>query len=189
MQEHIVQALLALHSQIAVLKLLPRTGWLQRGVAHAESVADHTFGVAVLALFLADAIPGLDRGKLLAIALVHDLSEAYLGDLPASARRLIGAEQKYQAERSALQALLAAFPTSSDYIELWEEYATGRSPEARFVKGLDRIELLAQALSYERAGSRALDEFWVDAAQGWGEEFPIFHMLAVQLLAQRGTSP
>ena len=56
MHEQIAQALLTLYSQVAALKMLPRLGWLQRGVAGAESVADHTFGVAMLALLVGDRV-------------------------------------------------------------------------------------------------------------------------------------
>ena len=176
---------LALYTQIATLKLLPRTGWLQRGVPNVESVAEHTFGVATLALLIGDTIDGLDRGKLLAIAMLHDLAEALLSDLPASAKRFIGAERKHAAERSALEEMLARLPNRAEYLVLWDEYARGCSREARLVKGIDRIEMLAQALAYERAGSRALGEFWEDIEDGWGDEFPILGQLAAQLLTQR----
>lgn len=184
MHEQTAEALLELYRHAVVLKFTPRTGWLQRGVAQPESVAEHSYGVALLALLVADQTGRLDRGKLLAIALLHDLAEAMLGDLPASARRLLGAEAKHAAERRAMEELLAALP-QSDYLALWDEYARGVSPEARLVKGLDRIEMLVQALAYERAGSRALDEFWADTERDWGDEFPILRELALSLLAQR----
>jgi putative hydrolase of HD superfamily len=178
--------LLALYTQVAALKLLPRTGWLQRGVPNVESVAEHTFGVATLALLIGDTIGGLDRGKLLTIAMLHDLAEALMSDLPASAKRFIGAERKHDAERRALEEMLARMANRAEYLELWEEYARGCSREARLVKGIDRIEMLAQALSYERAGSRALGEFWEDIEDGWGEEFPILGALAAELIERRG---
>ena len=186
MHEQITHALLALNSQVATLKLLPRTGWLQRGVTHAESVAEHTFGVLALALFVGDQIAGLDRGKLLAIALLHDMAEVYLGDLPSSARRLLSAENKHEAERRAMQELFAAMPARTDYLNLWSEYVAGSSPEGRLIKGIDRIEMLAQALAYERAGSRVMAEFWEDAGEGWSDEFPILCSIATQLIALRG---
>jgi putative hydrolase of HD superfamily len=178
-------ALLPLINRLLSLKLLPRTGWLQRGVAAPESVAEHTFGVAALALLVGDSEPDIDRGRVLAIALLHDLAEALLGDLPASARRLLSAETKQRAESLAMHELLAGLPQADEYVGLWEEYARAGSREARLVKALDRVEMLAQALAYERAGSRALAEFWSDADQGWGEEFPAVRALAKQLLAAR----
>ena len=71
MHEQTAEASLTPYSQAAALKLLPRTSWLQRGVAHAESVAEHTFGVAVLALLIGDSVTGLDRGRTLALALLQ----------------------------------------------------------------------------------------------------------------------
>lgn len=177
--------LIALYARLATLKLLPRTGWLQRGVANPESVAEHTFGVAILALLVAGQHPGLDRAKLLTLALLHDLAEALLGDLPTSARRLLGAEAKHAAERRATAELFAELPSRAEYLALWDEYARGTSPEARLVKGLDRIEMLAQALAYERAGSRALAEFWEGAEAGWSEEFPLLQQLADELIERR----
>ena len=185
MHEQTLPALLALCSQVAALKSLPRTGWLQRGVVGAESVAAHTFGVAVLALAIGDTIAGLDRGRLLAIALIHDFAEALLGDLPASARRLLGAEVKRAAERRAVAELFGGLPARDAYLALWEEYSAGASAEARLIKELDRVEMLAQALAYERAGSHALDEFWAGAAEGWSDEFPAVRAIALTLLAQR----
>jgi putative hydrolase of HD superfamily len=205
MHEQTAQALLALYSQVAALKLLPRVGWLQRGVASAESVAEHTFGVAVLALLIGDyagatapearhprAQAGdeqpkvrIERGKLLAIALLHDLAETLLSDLPTSARRLIGADAKRAAERRAIEELFTDLPSSAEYLVLWEEYAAGASAEARLVKELDRVEMLAQALAYERAGSRALAEFWAGADAGWSDEFPLVRELAAELIASR----
>jgi putative hydrolases of HD superfamily len=177
--------LMALYTQIATLKLLPRTGWLQRGIPNAESVAEHTFGVATLALLIGDTIGGLDRGKLLAIAMLHDLAEALLSDLPASAKRFIGAAHKHNAERSALEEMIARMPNRAEYLALWDEYARGCSREARLVKGIDRIEMLTQALAYERAGSRALSEFWEDIEDGWSDEFPILRSLAVEIMEMR----
>lgn len=176
-------ALYTLQSRLLSLKLLPRTGWLQRGQRDPESIAEHSYAVAALALLVGDMHPELDRGRLLAIALLHDAAEALVGDLPASARRLFGAEAKQVAERKAMLELFGELPAGGSYMELWEEYARGGSPEARLVKALDRLEMLAQALAYERAGSRALAEFFEDDAL-WAEEFPIVRALADRLYAE-----
>jgi putative hydrolases of HD superfamily len=188
MQDTTPHNLLTLYNQIVMLKLLPRTGWLQRGITNPESVAEHTFGVATLALLIGDTIDGLDRGKLLAIAMLHDMAEALMSDLPASAKRFIGADIKHAAERRALEEMLARLPKCAEYLALWEEYARGCSREARLVKGIDRIEMLAQALSYERTGSRALAEFWEDIEDGWGDEFPILRDLAAEVMDRRGAA-
>lgn len=178
-------ALIALYNRALALKRLPRSGWLQRGVAAPESVADHVFGVGLLALLVGDQVEGIDRGRLLAIALLHDLAETLTGDLPLSARRLLGADVKRDMERAAFAELLHDHAAAAEYTALWEEYVGGASREARFVKALDRIELLAQALAYERAGNRALGEFWRGADDGWGEEFPLVRDMARALITMR----
>ena len=78
-QDHLI----ALLVETTVLKRLPRTGWLFRGVPAAESIADHSFGTAFVVLALADVLNAsgtlptpLDAGKALAIAVLHDLPEA-----------------------------------------------------------------------------------------------------------------
>lgn len=183
-QETSAQRLIETYSTIATLKLLPRTGWLQRGIPLPESVAEHSYGVAVLALLVGDTIGGCDRGRLLAIALLHDMAEALVTDLPTSARHLIGADIKQAAEQKAIQTLLAGLPGSAEQLALWEEYTVGASREARLVKALDRIEMLVQALAYERAGNRNLAEFWQGAEAGW-DEFPLLAECAALLLAER----
>ncbi|EFO78962.1 metal-dependent phosphohydrolase [Oscillochloris trichoides DG-6] len=179
-----VSALFELQSRLMSLKLLPRTGWLQRGMRDVESIAEHTFAVASLAMLIGDQQPGLDRGRLLAIALLHDLAEALIGDLPASARRLFGATAKREAERRAMLELFAGLPQSDEYLALWDEYCAGASQEARLVKALDHLEMLAQALAYERAGSRALHEFWEDEG-ALVDEFPLVRALTDRLYAER----
>lgn len=179
-----IATLYELQSRLMTLKLLPRTGWLQRGQRDPESIAEHSFAVAALALLVGDLIPGIDRGRLLAIALLHDIAEALIGDLPASARRLFGAGAKHEAERKAMAELFAGLPSADEYLALWEEYAAGDSREARLVKALDRVEMLAQALAYERAGSRAMGEFWGEA-NGLGAEFPVVRTLTERLCAAR----
>lgn len=185
MNDQRAATILALHTRLLTLKLLPRTGWLQRGLSNVESVAEHTFGVAALALLVSDLEPDLDRGRLLAIALLHDMAETLIGDMPMSARRFFSSSLKKDAERRALIELLQGLPQADEYLALWMEYAEGGGREARLVKALDRLEMLAQALAYERAGSRAMAEFWEDFDDGWSDEFPLVTTLAQQLLAAR----
>ena len=72
-----------LYFQANHLKHIYRKGWLEHGIQESvtESVADHSFGVAFLALILAnDVDPSLNQEKLLKMALLHDYSESVIGD-------------------------------------------------------------------------------------------------------------
>src|SRR5690242_15589080 len=74
-------AILDLLGHAEALKRLPRTGWLHIGVQAPESVADHSYRIALLTLLVAAGEPALDLARALTIALVHDLPEAIAGDI------------------------------------------------------------------------------------------------------------
>lgn len=150
------------------LKKLERTGWMLRGIAQgAESVAAHSYGVAVAAMLLADELKSrgleVDVERLLRIALLHDWAEARVGDLPRTASEYFGAEARKRAERAAFDDIVRGAGRSdvvAVYNRLHEEYEERKSLEARLVKAADVIDLLVQTLAFERAGVRGLDEFW-----------------------------
>jgi putative hydrolase of HD superfamily len=170
--------------RLLALKRLPRTGWLQRGLTNVESIADHSYAVALLALLCSDLLADLDREKLLRIALLHDAAEALTGDIPASVRPLLGAEAKRNLEQRAFDALFSGLAAGSSYRLLWQEYTEASSREARVVKVLDRIELMAQALNYELIGVRTLDSFWPEN-DDYAAEFPLLLQLSAELRARR----
>jgi putative hydrolase of HD superfamily len=160
--------LLDLFLEAATLKRMPRTGWATRGVSVVESVAEHSYGVAWIVLILVDALndagtePPLDRERVLIQAVLHDLGEVRLTDLPASATRLLDGEIKSRAEQQALQDLLAALPTAlrDEYLARWQEFEDRTTPEGRLVRDADKLEMMVQCLHYEMAGHRGLDDFW-----------------------------
>ncbi|GAB4120458.1 MAG: HD domain-containing protein [Roseiflexaceae bacterium] len=183
-QNQALSGLVQLCERIIMLKRMPRMGWLQRGVPHPESVADHSFSVAALAITMAAFFPDLQRNRVAELAILHDLGEVLLTDLPLSAQHLLGKPAKQAAELQAIDTLFADLPHHDQLIALWQEYTQASTPEARFIKALDRIELLAQALAYEQAGQRNLAEFWQGYDQGW-DEFPLLGQLAATLVQQR----
>jgi putative hydrolase of HD superfamily len=151
------------------LKRLDRTGWVLRGLPPgAESVAAHSYGVALTAMLLADECAargvGVDVGRVLRIALLHDLQETRTGDMPRTVADYYGKEARRAAERAAFDDIMRGATHAARYAELHEDYESRASLEARLVKAADVVDLLAQALAFERAGSRGLEEFWEGAA-------------------------
>ena len=148
------------------LKRLDRTGWVLRGFANGtESVAAHSFGVAVTAMLIADEVLAqgvvIDVEKVLRIALLHDWAEARVGDMPRTATQYFGSEARKHAETAAFCDLTEPLDRGDDlYTNLYREYEERNSLEARLVKAADVIDLLVEALALERAGGRGLDEFW-----------------------------
>jgi putative hydrolase of HD superfamily len=172
--------------------MLPRTGWLFAGVSQPESVAEHSWATALLALSLATIVnqnplanglsQPLDIGRTAQIAIVHDLAESVVTDLPRRATLLFGKEAKHQAEEKALLALAQQAPVW-DFISLWREYSDLATPEGRVVSDADKLEMVHQALLYERAGNRNLGEFW----QAYHWHYQASEELFADLLAARRT--
>src|SRR5262245_30867956 len=98
--------LLRFLSRVGTLKDLKRTGWLRRDLPDPESVADHSFRTAILAL-LVGADLGVDTAKLTALVLVHDLPESdpEVGDLTPFCG--VGREEKRRRERASMERLCA----------------------------------------------------------------------------------
>ncbi|HEX6588517.1 MAG TPA: HD domain-containing protein [Longimicrobiales bacterium] len=123
------------------LKTHKRTAWTSAG--ERESVAEHTWRVALMALVLGDELGGLDVGRLLRICIIHDLGEAIGGDVPAIEPASSG---KAQSERRDLLTLLSPLPPRmrDEITALWDEYEAAVTPEARAAKALDKLETIMQ---------------------------------------------
>lgn len=142
--------------ELQQLDRVPRSGYALRGIADPESVAEHTFQLVFMVWSLAPEVPELDRGRLLELALVHDLAETRIGDLPRTAAHYFPDGAKRQAESLALQELLA--PLGSRGPDLFAEYQAGVTAEARFVSACDKVQLMIKATVYEEAGSSTMGE-------------------------------
>ncbi|HOY66512.1 MAG TPA: HD domain-containing protein [Candidatus Ozemobacteraceae bacterium] len=143
------------------LKKIRRTGWQLRGIRDCESIADHAFGVALLTMLLADKVTShrLDRAHALELAMVHELGECRVGDIPYTALKYW--TQKAEAEQAAVSDMTAPLGEAGErYQELFAEFEGNASVEARFVRAIDKLEMLITASEYEHTGFRALGDFW-----------------------------
>lgn len=124
------------------LKSTQRTAWTASG--RRESTAEHSWRLALFAAVLCREFPELDREKVMFMSLVHDLGEIYSGDISAALKPDAG--QKHEQERMDVAKAVSGLPgPSGDEIKaLCEEYNEGKSPEARFVKALDKAETIIQ---------------------------------------------
>lgn len=139
--------------QILELNEISRTGWEVRGVDEPQRVAGHTWGVAFLTLLFAPEEPEVDDGKAVKIALIHDLAEVIVGDIVVhETYGTMTSEEKEQLERQAMEDLAASaagFSPFDELYDLWHEYENRSSPEAKFVKDMDLVEVCLFALKYE----------------------------------------
>lgn len=133
--------------QISNLKSTLRWPILPSG--RQESTAEHTWRLALMTfLFTEELKLDLDVTHAIKIALVHDLAEAITGDFNSwdVAQGKVSKSDKQKQEARAMKKFQAALPEKlgQEIFDLWQEYEDHQTPEARFVKALDKIELLTQ---------------------------------------------
>jgi putative hydrolase of HD superfamily len=163
---------------LARFKSVPRTGWVDRGVERllVESVADHSFGVALLAWVCAlqrrAEGASIEPERVLKLALIHDLAEGETGDItpydpaavpneenPVARRAFLETRhirdldrdaEKRAGEDASMERLLTRLPepTRLEVAAVWDELRLGISAEARFVKQVDRLETFLQSRHY-----------------------------------------
>lgn len=126
------------------LKEVTRAGWIRAGVKQPESVAAHSWGVAWLVLVLSPV--KINRDRAVAIAVLHDLAEVHAGDITPHDGITHG--EKKNLEAQAIESLFKNQPEFSELHSLWQEYVNGESPEARFVKACDKLDMALQAERY-----------------------------------------
>lgn len=164
------------------LEHLPRTGWIQRGIAHPESIAAHSLGAALIALALGDEVePALDTDRAVALLVVHDTPEAWLGDLPRAGSERLPQGAKREAETRIADDLLGAL--SKRARAHFAEVSEGATREARFAKACDRLHLGLRLLAYLRAGRRGLEDFLEGLAEQSFGEFAACEDLRRELVA------
>lgn len=122
------------------LKCNTRHSWTSSG--RHESVAEHSWRLAMMAYLLKDEFPGVDIGRVIVMALWHDMGEAVTGDIPA----FLKTEQDEAAEDDAVAGLLARLPEKKrgEVNALFAEMHAQQTPEARLYKALDKLEALIQ---------------------------------------------
>lgn len=140
---------------VAGLKYIPRKGWKQKAnIEKAESVADHSFSMTVMAMVFADSL-GLDTKKVLTMSLLHDLAESITGDFTPNE---ISKKEKIKLENKTMRRILSKLPPNiaSSYENTWMEYQDEKSKESVLVHEVDHLEMALQAKKYQKDG-HALD--------------------------------
>jgi putative hydrolase of HD superfamily len=152
--------IISFYLEYVKLKGLYRQGWIKSGVSLeiCESVAEHSFGCALLALVISSEYrPELDSKKVAIMALIHDLGEAHVGDVFQINR------QKNSEELLAVEKIFSKLKFGQKYIDLWKEFEEGKSEESIFVRQVDKIELLLQGMLYEDLSNVHLQEFFINS--------------------------
>jgi len=162
--------------EVNKLKEMPRTGWVLMDVKNPETVADHTFRMAILTWFLSKK-KKLNIKRAILVALFHDLCEVYAGDittllyhpgllkekdaekrkkiemkwsrLSRTEKEKIG-KTKFKIEKEALSKLTDFLRPNlkKEVLSFWLDYEKGASKEGRFIKEINSVETLVQSIEY-----------------------------------------
>jgi len=150
------------------LKLEERRGWKKLGLKRVESVADHSYALALLTMLEAERRK-YRVNDAIRMALIHDLEEAITGDLTPGEKKVRGLVSVQAAKRKAIGRLLLVFPSKSrrSYRKLWTDLSLSRTKEARLVHEIDKLEMAFQARAYEeKVGRDRVAVFYRSASQG-----------------------
>lgn len=136
---------------VCELKKVRRKGWKEKvGIEYPESVADHSYSTAIMAMTLTDS-GNLNNEKIIKMALLHDLAESITGDFMPEE---ISKESKKIAENDAMKEILNTLPenVAKHYNTIWQEYIEGASKEAILLHDIDKLEMAIQAAKYSSEG-------------------------------------
>ena len=122
------------------LKDTPRHCTTTKG--RIESVAEHSWRVALMARLLKSEFPEMDIDKVIAMCLIHDLGECFTGDIPT----FLKTDGDRDTEDALLDRWVRTLPpeVAADMTALYAEMNAQQTQEARLYKALDKLEALIQ---------------------------------------------
>ncbi|MFC4591619.1 HD domain-containing protein [Sphaerisporangium corydalis] len=150
-------------AELHALTKLPRIGWVLAGVANPESVSDHCFETAIIAYILAQQIDEpVELGKVLTMALFHEVGEVRLTDLPRRSSPYVR-EFKRKAEREAAVDILGDL--AGEVLPLLDELHELKTLEARLVEAAEELQIIAAAMYYAKENQGDISEYRRDVAR------------------------
>lgn len=151
---------------IGRIKKVKRSGWVREGITNAESVADHSYRVAMMAMVFGEYLD-LDTDKLIKMILLHDLGEGIIGDKVVERGIKVDIKSRNKKDKKELETVKHIFQNIKNgnaYTQLHKESSEMRTREAKILKQLERLEMAVQALEYEKEYGKDLSEFFENAS-------------------------
>jgi len=148
----------------ANLKKISRQGWINKlSLDNPESVADHSYSMAVIGMVISD-LENYNSEKIIKMILLHDLAESKIGDYTPEQ---LSKERKNKLENNAFNEIIKNLPDliKSQYLQIWQEYQENTSLESKLVHQIDKLEMVLQAKIYKKDGhsKEKLESFFESA--------------------------
>ncbi|MBP5380036.1 MAG: HD domain-containing protein [Ruminococcus sp.] len=107
-----------------------------------ESVAEHSWRMALMAMLLKNEFPDTDTDKVMAMCVIHDLGECFTGDIPTFSKT----DADRRKEDELLEDWLRTLPAeiSGRFTALFREMDEQKTAEAKLFKAIDKLEALIQ---------------------------------------------
>ncbi len=140
-----------------IIKHLERQGWKRKNIKNPETVASHSWHMAILALYLSkDYEKEYDFNKVINLCICHDLAESIIGDITPNDDLY---KNKKEIEKEAMKKIKKECNFDKVY-DLFIEYEEKNTKEAKLANDLDQIDMYIQSLDYEnKHKDKDLSEF------------------------------
>lgn len=105
-----------------------------------ETVAEHSWRLALMAFWMKDEFPEVDMDKVIGMCLIHDLGECFTGDIPVFLKTQADERREEQLLKDWLTSLPE--PIQGEMGALYQEMEERATGEAKLYKALDGLEAL-----------------------------------------------
>ncbi|CAH6719706.1 5'-deoxynucleotidase [[Candida] jaroonii] len=140
---------------VRLLKTQKRTGWVDCKIPphQVESISDHMYRMSIIAMCIPNSDKKINIDKCVKIAVIHDIAESLVGDITPFEG--VPKSEKHRRELETMKYLSSIIEPynkefSEEIMELWLDYEEIRCLEARYVKDIDKLEMIQQAWDYEQ---------------------------------------
>ena len=144
--------------ELGMLKKTPRSGYQFLGSGR-ESVADHSFRVALIGYTLARLVKTADVFKVVCLCLFHDIPEARTGDLNYVNKQYVTAD-----EEGAISDLAGTLPFGAEMKALMDEHREGKTEESKLVHDADQLDLILELKEQNDLGNTYAVK-WIEFAR------------------------
>lgn len=139
--------------EAGILKKIPRSGYQFLGTG-SESVAEHSFRVAIITYVLAKNEPRADAQKAVLMSLFHDFHEARTGDHNYVNKRYVTVN-----EDKARGDLAEKLPFGHEIIDLANEFNSEETVEARLSRDADNLDFILELKRQQDLGNKSATEW------------------------------
>ncbi len=160
---------LSIYDIFCLLAERPRRGWVMRDIEHPETTYTHSLEMKQMALFYGRQIKGLNVFRAAEMCMAHDITDTVAPDV--TPHEGVTKAEKKKIERHGLWQLLQRvklrdFGKMLHIAQLWLDYENSKTPEAKFVRELNSLQLAQKTLEYELTQGKNMPDMWASAEKG-----------------------